>query len=104
MGIECCGHTQVDVAETTTADLTANTILVPHAEVLSQRQHVLSPSARRVPVGHASSEVMQVGEGRREWMHTIVVIFRWNLSSEDFAFVSSDPAPLIRRAQYLYRA
>lgn len=75
-------RTQVDVAEATAAYLPADTILVPHAEVLSTGQRLPSMRARRVLL--ASGTCGAVG-WVSEAVRTIVVISECDLKAEDLS-------------------
>ena len=69
---ERCKHTQVDVTEAAAADLAADAVFVPHAEVLSCCQYVHPISCCRVPSCSSNAGVIGGVEGQAE--RTIVVI------------------------------
>ena len=69
MWVEECQHTQVDITEAAAADLAADAVLVPHAEVLLSCQYMLIVSSCRVPSYSRIAEVVSGVEGQAGWTY-----------------------------------
>ncbi len=84
-------HTQVDVAEAAAADLPADAVFVPHAEVLLPCQHTVPVVTCRVCTRYVDIVMTAGHEGADEASRTIVVILLgWPLQRGPAVLLEAD--------------